>query len=51
MQSLIFLLPLAAFAARLLVLDGFFEEDDVDDDDEVELPEWFFSVLIEAVVV
>jgi hypothetical protein len=33
-----FLLPcLAAFKARLLVLDGFF--DDEDDDDEVELPE------------
>jgi hypothetical protein len=38
MQSLMFLLAFAAFDARLLVLDGFF--DDVDDDvDEVELPE------------
>lgn len=49
MHSLMFLLPLlAAFAARLLVLEGFF--DDEDDDDDVEPPECDFSVLIAAVV-
>lgn len=50
MQSLMFLLPLAAFNARLLELDGFFDDDD-DDDDEVEPPEWSLSVLIDAAVV
>lgn len=48
MHSLIFLLPLAAFAARLLVLEGFFDDDD--EVDELEPPEWNFSVLIAAVV-
>jgi hypothetical protein len=38
MQSLMFLLLLAAFDARLLELDGFFD-DDVEDDDELEPPE------------
>lgn len=47
MQSLMFLLPLAAFDARLLALEEFF----ADDVDDVELPEWLFSVLIAAVVV
>lgn len=48
MQSLIFLLfCFALFDARLLELDGFFDEfDEVDD----ELPELIFSDLIAAVV-
>lgn len=41
-----FLLPLAAFNARLLVLEGFFG----DPVDEVELPEWFLSCFIAAAV-
>lgn len=45
-----FLLPLAAFAARLLELDGVLD-DEVDDDDELEPPEWSLSVLMAADVV
>lgn len=41
-----FLLPLAVFDARLFVLEFF-----TDDEDEVELPEWLFSVFIAADVV
>lgn len=48
MQSLMFLLLLlAAFAARLLLLEAPFD----DDVDEVELPECDFSVLMAEAVV
>lgn len=49
MQSLMFLLPLAAFDARLLALVEFLAIDD--DVDDVEPPELLFSDLIAAVVV
>ena len=47
MQSLIFLFALAAFNDFFVVLDGVFEE--FDDDDDVDPPEWIFSVLMAAV--